>query len=107
MTIECCTCKKNLGEKAPYNNHETTHGICKTCLNLWIKELEASLLIRNPEALQETEPPPKKDLEAWTISKPSQGVGVGPPAKSCQDKSGKCRETRLPCSCPNHTFQTA
>ncbi len=31
MIVMCAWCKKTLGEKGPYSNRETTHGICKPC----------------------------------------------------------------------------
>ncbi len=31
MKIICSWCGKNLGEKPPYKDKSTTHGICKKC----------------------------------------------------------------------------
>jgi len=31
MKVICCYCKKDLGEKAPFEDHRISHGACKEC----------------------------------------------------------------------------
>jgi len=33
MKTICCYCKKDLGEKAPYDDKSVSHGICQSCVN--------------------------------------------------------------------------
>ena len=31
MKVICCYCKKDLGDKAPFDDMRISHGACKTC----------------------------------------------------------------------------
>ncbi len=40
MIIVCCVCKKVQGEKEPFEDKTKTHGLCKACYKIKMKELE-------------------------------------------------------------------
>ncbi len=40
MIIVCCVCKKNQGEKEPFEDKTKTHGLCEACYKSKMKELE-------------------------------------------------------------------
>lgn len=40
MILLCSFCRKNLGEKEPYENRNITHGMCRECYERMLKQLE-------------------------------------------------------------------
>lgn len=46
MVIICAWCKKTLGEKEPFDNPSTTHGICTECYKKVLDE-EKGFLTKN------------------------------------------------------------
>lgn len=42
MKVICCYCKKDLGDKAPFEDKSVSHGACKSCAE---KDLKRQLAI--------------------------------------------------------------
>lgn len=45
MRVQCAWCKKEMGEKPPYDDQSTSHNICNNCL---AKELKSAYRLMAP-----------------------------------------------------------
>ena len=40
MRVICSYCRKRIGEKEPFNDNTTSHGMCKECFNYFMEQIK-------------------------------------------------------------------
>jgi hypothetical protein len=104
MKIVCSYCKKQMGEKAPYDNPDPTHGICPECEEFFARQWNGLSLAEYLDDFDEPILVVNEDVRVMAYNQAYSKRYLGKERKERGLLSGEfmqCHYARLPGGCGN------